>query len=146
MGFSQIVGQLAFIFIFLIMTAFLVSSYFSYVDSTSSDAIVMQEALNNKLKSNLEVTDYFYTFGTTVLTVKNTGSISFNPDLIDVFSDGVRVNRDFLTIELLDTNYDPLYWNPQESVNITVGGWIFSSAMFQVSTEYGASAYQLVEP
>lgn len=146
MGFSQIVGQLAFIFIFLIMVAFLFNSYRTYFETGSEDSAALHEALDNKLKTNMDIIGSGYSFGYTTLTLENTGSTTLDPEQLDVFYGGAKVSRDSTTYVLLDTSYDPLYWNPTEHINLTVPVFVFSDVLFRVSNQYGSSAYEVVSP
>jgi archaellum component FlaF (FlaF/FlaG flagellin family) len=146
MGFADLAAQVVLVFIFIIVFVSLFTSYKSYVESASSNTEFIYKELNDRIQTDVEIIDSNYSSGTINLTVENTGSTTLDKDLVDVFVNGEKMNRSVLTLTIYNQAMDNLYWNPTEYLNISFSETITGRSLVQVSTQFGISAYEQVEP
>lgn len=144
MGFADIVAQVVLIFLFIIIFTSLFTQYQSSVTERAEYNQFLYEDLTNKIQTDIAIVSANKTGSTNLLTVTNSGSTILDPNLIDVFFNGDKISRSDLTLELYNQNSDPQLFNPTESLNITFSQSGSGRIVYQVSTQYGISAYKQV--
>lgn len=122
MGFGVIVSTvLMFIVIFFVAVSFMDI----YKDSVRTTSSALKKYKADELKElhtrvEIERVNYSRTSEAVVLKIRNTGSITLDPDNCDVYLDRSRIERQSWTSALENEVLNPGLWDPQEVLEATV--------------------------
>lgn len=144
MGFAEIVAQVVMIFLFVVIFSSLFSQYQSSAQERAEYNEFLYKDLTNKIQTDIEIVSINSTGSNHKLTVVNTGSTTLDSSLIDIFLNGNKLLRTDLTIEIYNQTSDPQLFNPTEAMNISFNQAVSGRILYQVSTQYGISAYKQV--
>ncbi|MFC2163211.1 hypothetical protein ACFLRF_05970 [Candidatus Altiarchaeota archaeon] len=112
------------IMLFSVTVLILVGTYSSLTDQTvaSQQLRTIQDNLRRSHSTQANLTGFNYTNYTSEdkieLYYMSTGSSLQETDCIDLFIDDTRIERENLSITILETTYDPAHWNPWETIEI----------------------------
>lgn len=145
MGFADIAAQVVLIFIFIIIFTTLFTQYQTSAVERAEYNQFLYDDLTNKIQTDVEIVYVNKQGAGNNLIIVNTGSTTLDPNLIDVFYNGEKIPRSDLTLTLYNQTNDPQLFNPTESLNISFSQSGSGRILYQVSTQYGISAYRQVE-
>lgn len=121
MAFGTTVTHAIFFIGAITVAAGLLLSISTITGDTSSSLSQRQKALSESLSDDIRLTSVSYQSGTLYVYAVNTGTSILEPENIDLFVDGLRIDRSGFSINIeTDTSVgQPDLWNPEEVVEIT---------------------------
>jgi len=102
--------------------------------------------MSQRVQTNFEIIESSYAGETTQLTLINIGSTKVDTELMDVYVNGDKINRNEIEFNIYNQTASNLLWGPTEALNISFTQSLSGRNLIQVSSQYGISAYtQIIE-
>jgi len=142
MGFDGIAAQTIMFIAVISAASLLVLAFNSEISRTTSSMITKQSALNNQLRTDVNIESVIYNPTTSFLQVyaKNTGKTILRTDLLSIYVNNIYISNSSRNISILpDTNtLNVEYWDPNEVILINISGVGNSNSLNTVSilTQY----------
>ncbi len=125
MGFSTVIAWLGVLMVLIASVVAMVGLYDSYITDMGGVYDYQKEA-SQRVRTDLEISAVSYFQGILSFDIENTGkeTILLDDDLgvvcSDVFIDDLWISRDNFTIVLVDVDFEPLLWGPDETVQVKI--------------------------
>jgi archaellum component FlaF (FlaF/FlaG flagellin family) len=118
MGYSTVLGHMVLFTFILIAISFLIGEVNDYFTDTTKDVEYQQENLKEQLWTEISLTTVTYDSTDYYIYANNTGKTTLETDCMDVFVDREFIPESNYSITILDTDFDPTLWNPDERIEI----------------------------
>lgn len=118
----------------------MVVTFQDYVLKTQHAMGVQNDAISNKLKSSISITNIYYNSSSnkTYTYVKNIGSIKLTPSKFDLFIDD-KYTHNFSAVYANNLSKNVILFNPQETIAIIYPtGLVAGTHKVKVVTEYSS--------
>lgn len=93
MGFSSIVSQIMLVFTMIGIITLVVVTYKGYVSDTNTAIQMQEKKVQEKINTNILITNITYNNPELNITVKNIGGTILKLEDIDIFVDDIRIPR-----------------------------------------------------
>ena len=128
---------IALFFIGFLFVSAMVYSSVDYYKNLVKNAQYEQDTMKKaKIQTDITIINMTNSSSRLNITLKNTGRVTLNSSLLDVFVDGVSYPYNLTTVGYV--------WPPQNKMNITIPVTVSTGSRIKVVAENGISDYALV--
>ena len=118
MGFSTVIAHIALFTIFLSAFYLLYDTYDDYMREVGDETVSQTQRMKDQLASQITIASTSYSSSMLFIYLENTGESDMTTDNTDLYVDEDYVQSQEVEIQVLNTTFDPLIWNPGEMISI----------------------------